>query len=166
MSKIQEMSVTIRKGKKEDCKAALELIHELAVYEKAADQVEISLEELEADGFGKNAIYDLLVAERDGKIIGIALYYMKYSTWKGKCIYLEDLIVTEQERGVGAGKMLFEELVKIAADLNVGRMEWQVLDWNEPAIGFYKKYDAELDGEWFNAKFRREQLQEIAKKLG
>ena len=86
------MSITIRKGKKEDCKAALELIHELAVYEKAADQVEISLEELEADGFGKNAIYDLLVAEKDGKIIGIALYYMKYSTWKGKCIYLEDLI--------------------------------------------------------------------------
>lgn len=157
--------VTIREGKKSDCPAALQLIHELAVYEKAADQVEVTLEELEADGFSPTAIYRLLVAEIDEKVIGIALYYTKYSTWKGKCIYLEDLIVTEKYRGVGAGKLLFEALIKIAAEQNAGRMEWQVLDWNEPAIGFYKKYDAELDGEWFNAKFRREQLQELSKKL-
>ncbi len=157
--------VTIREGKKSDCPEVLQLIHELAVYEKAADQVEVTLDELIEDGFGPNAIFRLLVAELDQKVIGIALYYTKYSTWKGKCIYLEDLIVTEKHRGVGAGKLLFEALIKIAAEQNAGRMEWQVLDWNEPAIGFYKKYNAELDGEWFNAKFRREQLQELSKKL-
>lgn len=160
------MAVIIRKGKKEDCNAVLELINELAVYEKAADQVEVSIQDLEEDGFGKNAIYNLLVAEKDNVIIGIALYYTKYSTWKGKCIYLEDLIVTEKERGIGVGKMLFEELIKIAAAQNSGRMEWQVLDWNEPAINFYKKYNAELDEEWFNGRFRREQLKELAIKLG
>lgn len=157
--------VTIREGKRSDCPDVLQLIHELAVYEKAADQVEVTLEELTEDGFGPNAIYKLLIAESDNKIIGMALYYTKYSTWKGKCIYLEDLIVTEKYRGVGAGKLLFEELIRISANLNSGRMEWQVLDWNEPAIGFYKKYAAELDGEWFNAKFRREQLHELSKKL-
>lgn len=160
------MAVKIREGKKEDCKAVLKLINELAVYEKAADQVELTLEELEEDGFGNQSIYKLLVAEKNDVIIGIALYYTKYSTWKGKCIYLEDLIVTEKERGIGAGKMLFEELIKIAAAQNSGRMEWQVLDWNEPAINFYKKYNAELDEEWFNGKFRREQLHELAKKIG
>ncbi len=160
------MAVIIRKGKKEDCNTVLELINELAVYEKAADQVEVSIQDLEEDGFGKNAIYNLLVAEKDNVIIGIALYYTKYSTWKGKCIYLEDLIVTEKERGIGVGKMLFEELIKIAAAQNSGRMEWQVLDWNEPAINFYKKYNAELDEEWFNGRFRREQLKELAIKLG
>lgn len=165
MLQSNEIMVTIREGKRADCPAVYQLIQELAVYEKAADQVEITEEELAEDGFGLDAIYHLLVAEQDDQIIGIALYYIKYSTWKGKCVYLEDLIVTEKYRGVGAGKLLFEELIKIAAKLNAGRMEWQVLDWNEPAIGFYKKYNAELDGEWFNAKFRREQLQELSKKL-
>ena len=153
------MSFIVRKGRVEDCKAALALIQELAEYEKAPEEVELSLEELVHDGFGENPIYELLVAEKEGEIIGIALYYEKYSTWKGRCTYLEDLIVTEKYRGIGAGKALFEGVMKAAKEKNSGRMEWQVLDWNTPSIDFYKTYGAELDEEWINGKFRREQLQ-------
>ena len=154
------MNFIVRKGIKEDCKAALELIKELALYEKAPNEVSLQLEEFIEDGFGPNSIYNLLVAEQGGQIIGLALYYTKYSTWKGKCIYLEDLIVTESKRGIGAGKALFEAVMQVAKDNNSGRMEWQVLDWNKPAIDFYKSYQAELDEEWLNGRFRREQLQE------
>jgi GNAT superfamily N-acetyltransferase len=155
------MSFKIRKGKRKDCKAVLDLIRELAIYEKAADEVEITAEQLAEDGFGKQAAYEIFVAESEGKIIGTALFYTKYSTWKGKSIYLEDLIVREEFRGVGAGKALFEAVMQVARERQSGRMEWQVLDWNEPAIGFYRKYGAELDGEWINGKFRREQLQKM-----
>ncbi|MBL4709386.1 MAG: GNAT family N-acetyltransferase [Flavobacteriales bacterium] len=155
------MSFIIRKGKAGDCKAALELIHELALYEKAPEEVELSLEQLIDDGFGGNSIYELLVAEDRGQIIGIAIFYEKYSTWKGRCTYLEDLIVTKSKRGIGAGKALFEAVIKYSKEKNSGRMEWQVLDWNVPSINFYKAYDAELDGEWFNGRFTREQIQKI-----
>ena len=153
------MSVKLRKGKKEDCPAVLELIQELADYEKAAHEMELSVEELEKDGFGENSIYDLLVAEEDDKIVGIALFYEKYSTWKGRSIYLEDLIVNHEYRGKGIGKMLFEAVMAEAKKRNSGRMEWQVLDWNKDAIRFYERYGAELDSEWINVKFRREFLQ-------
>lgn len=153
------MNFTIRKGERKDCKATLQLIQELADYEKASEEAELTEEQLMEDGFGKNAIYNLLVAEQNNEIIGIALYYEKYSTWKGRCIYLEDLIVTESKRGLGAGKALFEGVMKEAKERNSGRMEWQVLDWNTPAIDFYKSYNAELDEEWINGRFRREQLQ-------
>lgn len=155
------MSFLIRKGKKEDCRAIRELILELAIYEKAEHEMTLSVEELEADGFGEDPIYNVIIAEQEQDIIGMALYYEKYSTWKGRSIYLEDLIVTESKRGIGAGKALFEEVMKEARDRNCGRMEWQVLDWNQPSINFYKSYGAELDSEWINGKFRREQLQQF-----
>ena len=155
------MDFVIRKGYKADCLRTFELIQELAEYEKAPGEVAVSLKDLEEDGFGENSIYKLFVAEQNDEIIGIAIFYEKYSTWKGKCIYLEDLIVTKSKRGIGAGKALFEAVIAFAKENNSGRMEWQVLDWNTPAIDFYKSYNAELDGTWYNGRFTKEQLQNI-----
>jgi GNAT superfamily N-acetyltransferase len=150
---------TIRKGTKEDVPAVFALIKELALYEKAPEQVTLSLQELEDDGFGENPIYGLFVAEINTMVIGIALYYEKYSTWQGRCIYLEDIIVTESQRGKGIGHQLFQKVIGVAKERNSARMEWQVLDWNEPAINFYKKYNANLDGEWLNGKLTHQQIQ-------
>ncbi len=151
--------VTIRKGDKEDLPNALRLIKELALYEKAPEQVTLTLEELEHDGFGPNPIYGLFVAEFERQVLGIALYYEKYSTWQGRCIYLEDIIVTKSQRGKGIGHQLFQAVIGVAKERNSARMEWQVLDWNEPAINFYEKYNANLDGEWLNGKLTRKQIQ-------
>lgn len=153
--------VNIRKGRREDVPRVYALIKELALYEKAPEQVTLSLEELEQDGFGPNPIYGLFVAEKNDKVVGIALYYEKYSTWQGRCIYLEDIVVTEQERGKGIGHQLFQAVIGVAKARNSARMEWQVLDWNEPAINFYKKYNANLDGEWYNGKLTRKQIQDF-----
>ena len=152
-------NVIIREGRPDDMAATLSLVKELAVYEKAPDEVVNTEKQLIEDGFGPNKIFDIFIAERNNKIIGIALYYMKYSTWKGRCVFLEDIIVTENERGTGIGKELFERVVLVAKEKGVHRMEWQVLDWNEPALNFYRKYDAVLDGEWLNGKLTFEQLQ-------
>ncbi|MEP5610822.1 MAG: GNAT family N-acetyltransferase [Cyclobacteriaceae bacterium] len=140
----------IRKGIKEDLPRLLELVVELAVYENAEDEVANTVARMEKDGFGENPIYGFIVAEENSEIIGAAIYYYRYSTWKGKRMYLEDLIVTESKRGVGAGKLLFEETIKIGKETDCTGMMWQVLDWNEPAINFYKKYNSNLDGEWIN----------------
>lgn len=153
------MKFTVRPGKESDCAEILSLIKELAVFEKAADEVDIDEEILKHDGFGEHPIYDLFVAEFGDKIVGMALFYEKYSTWKGRSIYLEDLIVTEKLRGKGIGKALFNAVAEEAKKRNSGRMEWQVLDWNQSAIDFYKSAGAELDSEWINCKFRREDLQ-------
>ncbi len=155
------MDFNIREGEPRDCKRVLELIKELAIFEKAELEVELTAEELREDGFGENSIYQLIVAEEGNIIVGIALFYEKYSTWKGRCVYLEDLIVTESRRQMGVGKALFQAVMKEAKERNSGRMEWQVLDWNQGALDFYKGYNAELDEEWINGKFRREQLQKI-----
>jgi GNAT superfamily N-acetyltransferase len=141
---------SIRKGTKADLPAALELIKELALFEKAPQEVTNTLSMMEEDGFGANPIFGYILAEVDGAIIGMSLYYYRYSTWKGKRLYLEDLIVTESKRGLGIGKLLFEETIEIAKKTNCTGMMWQVLDWNEPAINFYKKYNAHFDGEWVN----------------
>jgi GNAT superfamily N-acetyltransferase len=154
------MNVVIRKGEKKDLPSVLALVKELAAYEKAPDEVVVTVEEMEVDGFGNNPIFKFFVAEKGTEIIGIALYYIKYSTWKGKCIFLEDLIITEQFRKYGIGKKLFDEVVKVAKEINVERLEWQVLDWNEPAINFYKKLNANFDGEWVNCKLTGKQIQE------
>lgn len=151
--------VVIREGRPDDMAATLALITELAIYEKAPNEVVTTEQQLIADGFGPNKIFDIFVAVQEGSIVGIALYYTKYSTWKGRCLYLEDIIVTERLRGQGIGKLLFDEVALVAKERGVHRMEWQVLDWNEPAINFYKKYNAELDGEWLNGKLGLEQLQ-------
>lgn len=155
------MSFQIRPGKLEDCPQIHELIKELARFEKAENEMTLSLDDLEKDGFGENPAYGIYVAEKEGQVIGIALYYQKYSTWKGKCLYLEDLIVSEKFRGIGAGKALFEALINEAKKRNSGRLEWQVLDWNQGAIDFYKSYGAHLDGEWINGQFRAEDLQKM-----
>jgi len=154
------MKFTIRKGEKKDIPQALSLVKELAAYEKAPNEVSVSIEEMESDGFGENPVYKFFVAETESKIVGISLYYIKYSTWKGKCVFLEDIIVTEQFRKHGIGKKLFDEVVKAAKELNVRRLEWQVLEWNEPAIKFYEKVNSHFDSEWVNCKLTGEQIQE------
>lgn len=156
---MDETPLTIRKGTKEDVPAVFTLIKELALYEKAPEQVTVTLQELEDDGFGANPIYGLFVAEQNTAVVGMALYYEKYSTWQGRCIYLEDIIVTESQRGKGIGHQLFQSVIGVAKERNSARMEWQVLDWNEPAINFYKKYNANLDGEWLNGKLTHQQIQ-------
>jgi GNAT superfamily N-acetyltransferase len=148
----------IRKGIRQDLPKVLELIKELALYEKALDQVSNTVERMEEDGFGLNPIYGFFVAERDGEIVGLSLYYYRYSTWKGKRLYLEDIIVTESNRGKGLGKMLFESTMKFALEQNCTGMMWQVLDWNKPAIDFYKKYNAKLDDEWINGHLEATQI--------
>jgi len=155
------MKYSVRKGKIEDCESYLKLIQELADYEKAPNEVAITIKDLEKDGFGANAIYRSFTAIHEDEVIGMALYYEKYSTWKGRSLYLEDLIVTKEKRGIGAGKALFEAVMLEAKNLNCGRMEWQVLDWNQPAIDFYKSYGAELDPTWVNGRFQKKQLQEF-----
>ncbi len=152
------MTISVRKGLKSDLSAALGLIKELALYEKAPDEVIVTIEDMGRDGFGENPVFNFFVAELDRKIVGISLYYVKYSTWKGKCIFLEDIIVTEQYRKHGIGKKLFDEVVKVSKELNVQRLEWQVLDWNEPAIRFYEKINSNLDKEWINCKLTKEQI--------
>lgn len=145
-------SIHIRKAKAADMDAVLKLIQELAVYENAADQVTNSVENLMEDGFGPNAIFGCFVAEVNQKVIGFALFYTSYSTWKGRCLYLEDFLVTESWRRNGVGKLLFDRVHELAMVTKVKRFEWQVLDWNEPAINFYKKYQADLDETWVNCK--------------
>ena len=160
------MKTIIRKGTAKDLTRLRELIVELAVFEKEPEAVEVTLNELEKDGFGTDKVFDFFVAEIDGIVQGIALHYFKYSTWKGKCLFLEDIVVNQEFRGQGLGKLLFDEVVKVAAINKCKRMEWQVLTWNEPAIGFYKaKYNAELDDEWLNGRLAADQIQKIAAKL-
>jgi GNAT superfamily N-acetyltransferase len=154
------MEIKIRKAIASDCPRMLELVRELAIFEKAPDAVTVTLEHFIETGFGKSPVWHALVAvESEGiseKIIGISLYYMRYSTWKGLRLYLEDLIVTEDYRGRGIGKILFEKTIEEARSQHVSGMMWQVLDWNQPAINFYKKYGAEVDGEWLNCSLTLE----------
>ncbi len=152
-------SVIIRKGNKEDMPEVFSLIKELAIYEKAEQEVENSVEQLIKDGFGNNKIFDVIVAEIHKKVVGFALYYTSYPTWKGPCLYLEDFLVNEKYRGKGIGKLLFNTIILEAKKRKVKRMEWQVLDWNKPAINFYKKYNSTLDGEWLNGRLFYKDIQ-------
>ena len=149
-SQQQHMETTIRAAVKEDCTAMMELIKELALYEKAPQEVTVSFEHFVESGFGPNPVWWAFVAEQEGKVIGFALYYIRYSTWKGQRLYLEDLLVTEALRGKGIGSLLFDRLIEECKIKKYSGMVWQVLDWNEPAINFYKKYNANLDPEWVN----------------
>ncbi len=149
----------IRKGTAADIPAVYDLIYELAVYEKAPHEVDNTVERMLEDGFGEKPIFEFFVAEDAQKQIqGIALYYYRYSTWKGKCIYLEDFVVRESERGKGTGRLLFDELVREAQRVDARLITWQVLDWNEPAINFYKKLEADLDSGWINCKLSKNQI--------
>ena len=144
--------IAIREADPSDMTAVHSLITELAIYEKAKDEVETTVAQLIKDGFEEPKLFDCVVAENKGIVVGFALYYTSYSTWKGACLYLEDFLVTENMRGKGIGKLLFDKVYQIAKNRKVKRFQWQVLDWNEPAINFYKKYNAVLDPEWLNGK--------------
>jgi len=144
------MNIIIRRAVKEDCPRLLELITELAVYEKAPNEVTVTLDHFVESGFGEKPIWWSFVAEVDGRVEGFALYYIRYSTWKGQAMYLEDIIVTEAMRGKKLGKLLFDRLIEETKEKKWSRIIWQVLEWNEPAINFYKKYKTEFDPEWVN----------------
>jgi GNAT superfamily N-acetyltransferase len=159
MRYFRQMEFLLRKAEIRDVAGILKLIKELAVYERASDEVEVTEADLQNDLFGYKPIIECIVAESSSVIVGISVYYEKYSTWKGRCLYLEDIIVTSQYRGYGIGKALFNAVSKVAKTQNYGRMEWQVLEWNSQAIEFYKNFDAFIDPEWYNCKFTREQLQ-------
>lgn len=154
-------SIIIRDGKKEDLPRVLALIRELAEYERAPHEVINTVEAMEHDGFGPEPVFGFFVAEYQGGIIGLSLYYWRYSTWKGKRLYLEDIIVTQAHRGNGAGKLLFDRTMRHALDQNCSGMMWQVLDWNEPAINFYKKYGANLAQEWINCNLEKAQIKAL-----
>ncbi|HEX8013805.1 MAG TPA: GNAT family N-acetyltransferase [Flavobacterium sp.] len=140
--------MNIRKGKPEDMKSVLALIQELAIFEKEPDAVLITEEDLIRDGFGENPLFHVFVADVDKEIVGIALYYYRYSTWKGKTIHLEDLIVKEKMRGTGLGSALYSEIIKQGKKENVRRIEWNVLNWNTPAVNFYENSGAKVIEEW------------------
>lgn len=153
----------IRRGTKADIPAVFELIKELALYEKAPEQVTNTIAMMEEDGFGVSPVYGFFVAvkQASGEIIGTAIYYYRYSTWKGKRLYLEDYIVTEAERGKGAGKLLFEKVMQQCLEDGCTGMMWQVLDWNEPAIHFYKKYDTEFEEGWVNCHLQAPEIRQM-----
>jgi GNAT superfamily N-acetyltransferase len=138
----------IRKALKKDMPCVLELIQELAIFEKEPDAVVVTVDDLVRDGFSENPLFQCFVAEVENEIIGMALYYYRYSTWKGKTIHLEDLIVKESKRGTGAGFALYKEIIQQGKAENVRRIEWNVLDWNTPAIDFYEKSGAKVLGDW------------------
>ena len=152
------MGITIRRAVREDCKRLLELVKELAEYERAPQEVTVTLRHFEDSGFGDHPVWWGFVAAssdeafkpNENDILGFALYYVRYSTWKGQRMYLEDILVTEKARGRGIGKLLFDRLIEEATEKKFNGIVWQVLEWNEPAINFYKKYNAKIDGEWLN----------------
>ncbi|MCX8019660.1 MAG: GNAT family N-acetyltransferase [Chitinophagaceae bacterium] len=160
-------NIRIRRAVRKDCPRLMELIRELAEYERAPHEVTVSAEHFEQSGFGENPVWWAFVAvtgadenttipnkknhiDKREEIIGFALYYIRYSTWKGQMMYLEDIIVTEKARGKGIGKLLFDELIAEAKQKGFKRITWQVLNWNEPAIRFYEKLNARFDAEWVN----------------
>ncbi len=150
--------LTIREGMKSDVPQVMELVRELAEYEKAPEQVTNTVEDMEAEFDAPNPAFRLLVAETGGQVVGIAVYFVKYSTWKGRGLYLDDIVVKESYRGKGIGSALFEELLRITRNEGFKQLHWQVLDWNEPAINFYRKYEAGFDSEWINCKLEEPQL--------
>jgi GNAT superfamily N-acetyltransferase len=154
--------IKIRKAVKEDCAAIMKLVHELAIYEKAPEAVTVSMEHFMESGFGEKPVWEAFVATsplpspqsdegETSEVIGFALYYIRYSTWKGQRMYLEDLLVTDAMRGKSVGKLLFDTLIEECKTKKYSGLVWQVLDWNEPAINFYKKFEGvKFDGEWVN----------------
>jgi len=154
-------SCTVRIGTRNDVPAVMQLVRELAEYERAPDEVTNTEDAMIRDGFGAEPAFGLFVAEMNQEVVGIALHYVRYSTWKGKMLYLEDIVVKEQLRGQGIGADLFEACLKLCVDRNYAGMTWQVLDWNEPALNFYRKYSATLDSEWINGKLLLSEIQKM-----
>lgn len=148
----------IRKGNPEDMQAVLGLIQELAAFENEPEAVLITVDDLIRDGFGPVPLFHVFVAEVESNVVGIALYYYRYSTWKGKTIHLEDLVIKEKMRGTGLGYALYSEIIKQGKKDNVRRIEWNVLDWNTPAIEFYEKSGAKILGDWRVAQMNEEAI--------
>jgi len=144
-------AIQVRRATENDCARMMELVQELAVYEKAPDEVTVTIDHFRQSGFGPNPVWWAFVAEENGVIQGFALYYIRYSTWKGQRMYLEDIIVTEEARGKGLGARLMDALIQEAKDRGFKGIVWQVLEWNEPAFNFYRKFGARFDPEWVNA---------------
>jgi GNAT superfamily N-acetyltransferase len=159
--KLTDMNITTRKATRQDIPDILSLIKELAVYEKAPNEVTITPADLEEDGFGKRPLYEAILAEHDGKVVGMAFYFISYSTWKGRCLFLEDIIVKQVYRNKGIGTILFNKVIEKAREIGAKRLQWQVLEWNQPAIEFYKKYKANIDPEWLNCKLTEEQIRDL-----
>ena len=155
--------MSIRKARVEDCEKIVELIHDLAVYEKEPDSVKINIEDLKRDGFGENPLFQCLIAELDGVVVGFSLYFFTWSTWEGKpSLYLEDLYVKDAGRGKGFGVALLKELAKIALEKNCARFEWSVLDWNDLARDFYHKLGAKHKEGWLPYRIEGEALKTLA----
>ncbi len=161
----KDMNYNIRNATKHDMSQVLELIQELALFEKEADAVEITVEDLQKDGYGDVPKFHCFVAEVEAKIEGIALVYNRYSTWKGKAIHLEDLIVSKKMRGSGLGSALLDEVIKYAHKRGVKRVNWEVIDWNEPAIKFYEKKGADVKRDWFVVHLNEEGIKNYISKL-
>ena len=157
------MKTNIRRADKDDCARLLELVQELATYERAPDEVTVTLEHFTESGFGKQPVWWAFVAEVDERIVGFALYYIRYSTWKGQAMYLEDILITNEMRGKGIGKLLFDRLIEEAREKKFNRIIWQVLDWNEPAINFYRKLGAVPLDEWTMFRLTGEALANFAR---
>jgi len=160
------MNIHVRWAADQDCDAMHALVKELALYERAPQEVTTTPEIFLQDGFVDEPAFNALVAEVNGEVIGMALFHTAYSTWKGKYIYLDDLIVREALRGNGVGKMLFEKLIEHCKEIDVNQLRWHVLDWNETAIKFYKKYNASLDPTWITGKLSKEQIQSFNRSTG
>ena len=148
------MNITLRKAVPKDVSAILSLVKELALFEKAPDAVTNTETMILRDGFGENPAFRCMVTEINdtGEVVGMALYYWAYSTWKGRYMYLDDLYVKEKMRGLGIGKQLLEAFIADAKESGAQLVKWEVLDWNEPAIEFYKRYDVTFDNEWIHCK--------------
>lgn len=157
--------MNIRKGTKEDMPAVLELITELAVFENEPEAVNITVDDLVRDGFGENPLFYTFVAEKEDEVIGMALFYHRYSTWQGKTIHLEDLVVKESMRGTGAGSALYKEVIKFAKAHGVRRVEWVVLDWNTHAIDFYKRSGATVFNDWLTVQMDEEGITKFTANL-
>ncbi len=154
--------ISIRKAVKEDSEFIFNMIKELAEYEKCLDRVQTNPEQIKNDGFNENALFNCLILEHEGNAVGYALYYYRYSTWMGTSLYLEDLYVQPKKRGLKLGKMAMVELAKIAVETDCKRFEWQVIDWNEPSIKFYKSIKTDLDNEWINCRLEDNRILELA----
>ena len=153
--------IKIRKAEPRDVSEMLNLIKELAEYEDGLNQVTMTEDELENDGFGSNPLYECIVADDGNSLKGIALYFYAYSTWNGKVLYLEDLIISRKNRVKGLGSKLMNEVIEIAKNKNVKRLSWQVLDWNLDAQDFYRKFGASLDNEWLNGRLDERQIKSL-----
>lgn len=160
------MKATIRKAEADDMAQVLRLIKELAIYEKEPDAVEVTVDDLIAYGTGSNTDFTCFVAEREGEILGIALVYYRFSTWKGRTVHLEDLIVREQYRGEGLGMALYTEVIKYTYELGLKRVEWVVLDWNTSAVDFYEASGANVMKEWNTVQMDTEAMKTFLSKKG